>query len=268
MNGKLYSSMLKANARLMSSFSIGSALYLWLMIWIYPSLAGAKGFNEILKQMPQNLLNAFGLSKGIQDLVGFMSGEFYGLLFLIILSIYSIMISTQLIVRLVDRGSMAFLLSSPTSRVKIALTQAVVVITGLVMITIFTILGGFSGTAWLVDNINLNTKHFIELNVMGFLLFFVISGYSFLFSCLFNDEKRALSTSATVTLLFYVLDLIGKMSDKLDYIRNFSIFSLFKAQDIAYGTEHLLYKGIGLGVGGVVLFVFAIIIFRNRDLSI
>ncbi|MGV3487788.1 MAG: ABC transporter permease subunit [Tuberibacillus sp.] len=197
-----------------------------------------------------------------------MSGEFYGLLFLIILSIYSIMLSTQLIARLVDRGSMAFLLSSPTSRIQIAVTQAVVIITGLLVIILITILGGFSGTAWLVDDVTLDAAHFIQLNLMGFLLFFVISGYSFLFSCLFNDEKRALSTSATITLLFYILDLVGKMSDKFDVFRHFSIFSLFNAQDIAYGTEPILYKAIGLGVAGIILFVAGVIIFRRKDLII
>jgi ABC-2 type transport system permease protein len=268
MNGKLYGAMFKANARTISSFAVGSALYLWLMIWVYPSFSKAHGINELIKSMPEGMLRAFGFSRGIQDLAGFMSGEFYGLLFLIILSIYSVMITTKLIARLVDRGSMAFLLSSPTSRVQIALTQATVVISGLVMITLVTILGGFTGTAWLVDGVKLDTANFIHLNVMGFLLFFVISGYSFMFSCLFDDEKRALSTSATVTLLFYVLDLVGKMSDKLDFLRNFSIFSLFKAQDIAYGSEHLLWKGIGLAVSGVILFMLGIIIFRKRDLSI
>lgn len=268
MNGTLYRAMFKANSRTISSFAIGSALYLWLMIWIYPSFSKAHGINDLIKSMPEGILKAFSMSNGIQDLVGFMSGEFYGLIYLILLSIYSVMITTQLIARLVDRGSMAFLLSSPTSRVKVGLTQAAVVISGLVIIMVITILGGFSGTAWLVNDVTLNTANFIYVNVMGFLLFFVVSGYSFLFSCFFNDEKRALSTSATLTLLFYVLDLVGKMSDKLDFLRHFTIFSLFNAQDIAYGTEHILYKGIGLGVSGVILFILGIIIFRKKDLSI
>jgi len=267
-NGKLYLTMLKTNGRTLSSYALGSALYLWLIIWIYPSIAGAKGFNEIIQKMPESLLKAFGYSHGFQDLNGFMAGEFYGLLFLIILSIYCIMMATQLIVRLVDRGAMAFLLASPTSRTQVAFTQAMVILTGLLLIVLMTIIGGLTGVEWLVNDVSLKTKPFIWLNVMGFLLFFVVSGYSFLFSCLFNDEKRALSMSALLTLLFYILDLVGKMSDKMEALRHFSIFSLFDAQAIALGTESLPLKAVGLLVSGILLYIIGILVFRKKDLII
>ncbi|MGV3487789.1 MAG: ABC transporter permease [Tuberibacillus sp.] len=62
MNSKLYCSMVKANGKTIASYAIGSALYLWLMIWVYPSMANAKGINELIQSMPEGMLKAFGFT--------------------------------------------------------------------------------------------------------------------------------------------------------------------------------------------------------------
>ncbi|MFP3442884.1 hypothetical protein R0K18_34630, partial [Pantoea sp. SIMBA_133] len=65
---------------------------------------------------------------------------------------------------------------------------------------------------------------------------FVISGYSFLFSCLLNDERQALGISGLLTIVFYGMDLVGKMSEKLDWMVHLSLFSTFRPVEIARGS--------------------------------
>jgi ABC-2 type transport system permease protein len=264
----LYFSMLKANAKSILSYGIGSLFYLWLVIWIYPSIADSPGMEELMKSLPENMMKALGLSTGIQDIDQFIAYEYYGILFIIIMSIYSIMTATQLIARLVDRGSMAYLLSTPASRLKIASTQAVVLLSGLLIVVLINIVAGFSGTSWLIEDVSLNSTAFLQLNLVGFLMFFVISGYSFLFSCLFNDEKKALSASAVLTVIFYVLNLAGKMSEEFEWLLNLSFFSAFQPQNIVSGDYDSSPVVLGLTGAGIILYLAAVFVFRKRDLPL
>ncbi|MGZ4107087.1 MAG: ABC transporter permease subunit, partial [Tumebacillaceae bacterium] len=90
MNFALFRAMLKSHGQSMFSYGIGSVLYQWLLIWVYPSIAQSSAMNDVLKQMPESLQRAFGFQGGIQQLSDYLASEYYGLLFLIILMAYSI----------------------------------------------------------------------------------------------------------------------------------------------------------------------------------
>ncbi|MED1203851.1 ABC transporter permease subunit [Heyndrickxia acidicola] len=269
MSSALLIAMLKTTGKNIFSYAFGAAFYVILIIWIYPSVAHSDALNQVLKQMPSNYLSAFGLQGGMAgNLSGFLAGEYYGLLFIIILMIYSVMTSSQLIARFIDRGSMAYLLSTPNSRVKVAGTQAILLVFGLLMIVLFTTIAGLAGAAWMIKGGNLSVSRFVTINLMGFLLFFVITGYSFLFSCLFNDEKRALTLSGLLTIIFFALDLAAKLSDRLSWIKSLTIFTCFHPSDIARGGVNIWPSAIGLAIAGVLLYSIALYIFKKRDLPL
>ncbi|TCP29784.1 ABC-2 type transport system permease protein [Scopulibacillus darangshiensis] len=268
MNLTLFNAMLKANSRMISGFLGGSVCYLALVVWIYPSIADSKGLNDMIQSMPQSVQQAFGMQGGINSLVDYLASEFYGLLFLIILMIYAVSTATQLIARLVDRGAMAYMLSTPVSRFKVAFTQTMVMLCGMVAIILVTTLAGLVLSDWIVPDAKLKTDVFIQLNVMLFLLFAVISGYSFLFSCLFNDEKRALGVSAGLTILFFAMNLAGKLSPDINWLKKLSLFTAFDPQAIVKGDENLFLTGSLLGIGAIILFVAAMAIFSRKDLPL
>ncbi|MGG2065123.1 MULTISPECIES: ABC transporter permease subunit [unclassified Bacillus (in: firmicutes)] len=268
MSKALLVASLKANAKMILNYAVGSVLYLWLLIWIFPSFSSVKGLDEILKAMPQGVLKAVGFEKGIEQLNDFLAGEYYGLIFVLLLMIYSILASTQLVAHLVDRGSMAYLLSTSVSRTKVILTQASVLIIGLFTIVIATYLGGLVGAEWLIEKVSLDQVLFFKLNLLGGLVFLVICAYSFFFSCLFDDEKKALSISTGITVLFYGLDMLGKLSDKLDWMRKLSIFNLYRPQEIVDGSYNIWPSSIGLLAASFLLFIAAIMLFKRRDLPL
>ncbi|HET7616623.1 MAG TPA: ABC transporter permease subunit, partial [Bacillales bacterium] len=233
MNFSLFRSMLKTNIRMFFGYAFGSAVYLLLCIWIYPMIADADILNQMLEKMPENFLGAFGLEKGIQGLNGFLAGEYYGLIFVLILMIYCVLTATQLIARLVDRGSMAYLLATPASRTRVAFTQAALLVFGLALAAGFTVVAGMLGASWLIDGSAFDAAGFLKINLIGFLLFFMISGYAFLFSCLFNDEKQALGVSGVFTVLFFMANLAANITDKLDWLHRFTPFATFQPSDIS-----------------------------------
>lgn len=269
MNLALYRSMMKTHARTLFGYASGIVLYQWLVIWIFPTIAGNEGLNEMLATLPEGMKKAFGMEGGMDQLTDFLANKFYGLLFVLILTIYSVMSAIQLVARLIDRGSMSYLLATPVSRKRVAVTQAMVLITGLLTIALASTVGGIVGVEWFVpEEFTFETAAFVQINLMGMLLFLVIGGYSFLFSCLINDEKRALAAAAGLTLLFYAADLVGKLSSDLDWLHNVTVFTLYRPTEIAQGTVEILPTAIGLAIAAVLLFAGSVTVFQKRDLPL
>jgi ABC-2 type transport system permease protein len=261
--------MMKINAKGMMNYALGSAFYIILLTWLYPTIATNANFDEMLQSMPEVLKNMFGMQAGFGTYEAFISAEYYGLMYLIILAIFSVALSTKLIAKLVDQGSMAYLLSTPTTRVKVATTQAAVLVTGLLLIAVVTTVAGFLGNAWFLDESSaIHTSRFIQLNIVALLLFFAISGIAFLVSSLSNDEKKAMGISGMITFLSFSLDLIGKLSDKLSWLRNFSIFSLFRPGEIVNGDVNFSAVTIILLTIGIAGFATGIVGFKKRDLPL
>lgn len=270
MNFSLYKQMMKSNLKGIMNYAFGSAFYILLMFWLYPSIAkNTKTLNDLVKSLPAGMVNAFNLQSGYGSIEAFISGEYYGLIILIILSIFCIMLSTQLMAKLVDQGSMAYLLSAPTTRGKVAFTQSAVFITGLFLIMGVTTISGFIGYGLFIgDKYDFNASRFIQLNLGAFLLFFAVGSISFLVSALANDEKKALGISGIITFGSFSLDLLGKLSEKIEWLRNLSIFSLFKPSEIVNGNTDFAQISFILLIIGIVFFGISIQLFRKRDLPL
>lgn len=90
MNAALLRCMLKTNAQTIFSYAIGMVFYLWMLLWVYPSIASSSALNTVLKAMPQSMLRLFGMQAGMQQLGDYLAGEFYGLIFIIIMAVYTL----------------------------------------------------------------------------------------------------------------------------------------------------------------------------------
>jgi len=91
------------------------------------------------------------VSGGTFSLLGMMSQSFYGFQGLILPLVYVIITANALVASQVDRGSMAYTLSTPIKRVKVVGTQAIYMIVALfAMFSVMTIIG--LGTVQLSHN--------------------------------------------------------------------------------------------------------------------
>ncbi|CAI6086606.1 ABC transporter permease subunit [Cohnella sp. JJ-181] len=269
MSVALYKQMMRVNLKGILNYAFGSAFYILLMFWLYPGIAqNTAALDDIVATMPAGVGRAFSLS-GFDSAEAFISGEYYGLILVLILAIVSVQLSTQLMARLVDRGAMAYLLSTPTTRVRIALTQACVLVSGLLIIMGATTLAGFAGKAWLLsDRYAFDAGSFAVLNAAAFLLFFAVGGIAFLVSAVSNDEKKALGISGLIVFGFYSLDLLGKLADSIAWMRDLSIFSLYRPGEIAGGGAFPALGFALLAAIGLASFAAATALFKRRDLPL
>jgi ABC-2 type transport system permease protein len=269
MNAVLYRQMMKVNLKKFLNYALGSAFYILLMFWLYPGIAvNAGAFDAIIRSMPEGVGRAFGLT-GFGSAEAFISGEYYGLILVLILAVVCVQLSTQLMARLVDQGAMAYLLSARATRGQVACTQAAVLVTGLFLILAVTTLAGFAGNAWfLKGDYDFDTGKYVQMNAAAFLLFFAVGGISFLVSSVSNDEKKASGISGAIAFGFFSLDLLGKFSDRTDWLRNLSLFSLYRPDDIIRGTADTGLAFPILAVVGLTAIALGIALFRRRDLPL
>ncbi|GGE68203.1 ABC transporter permease [Priestia taiwanensis] len=269
MSWTLYKTMMKKNRGGIIGYSVGTSLFLLMIVQIYPMvLENEEAMNQMLKAYPEALLSAFGMNENtLSALEGFLSVQYFSLMFLIIVAIFTILMTTKLIARLVDTGSMAYLLSVPTSRVKIITTMIFVFLTGLACILVSNFLVGYFG-AFTLEKGDLDINRYFQLNAGGFLLFYAIGGYSILFSAICNDEKRALALSGGITLFFYMANFLGNLNESFDVLKSFSLFTLFDSASIASGEKDIWMPALIFFLIGTACYGLAIYLFKRRNLPL
>jgi len=202
----------------------------------------------------------------ISSLIAFISNQFYGMMAIIFPMIYLIVIGNKLIAGQIDKGSMAYNLLTPTSRTEIASTGALYLAGSLgVMFGLIAVVG--ITLAAIVQPGVLPDRTFLMLTLGCFLLQFALSAVAFFASCLFNSSSKSLSLGAGIPLAFFALKLISGMSDKLKFLKFFSLNTLFDTTAIMGGSGYAINL-ITLTAFGVILYAAGIYVFKKKDLPL
>jgi ABC-2 type transport system permease protein len=268
MSAALFRTSIKMHAQTLLSFAVGTAAYLWLFIWAYPFLAKSSALNNLLKDLPQGFLQIIGYQAGVSQMNEYLAGEFYGLVYIVILSIYVITTSTRLMAHPIDRGWMSCLLSTPVSRVQVALTQTAVLILGVVLVVALTTVAGILGVHWLAPDAPFDVRRFVEMNAVAGLMFLTVGGYGFALSCVCPDERTAVGISAALTVVFFATKTVSALDDHVSWMKYLSLFTAFDPQGITHGHAHLSVVCPALIAAAALLFAFAALAFRRRQMAL
>lgn len=228
---------------------------------------GTEALNEMLDMLPESMIKAFGFDEFGTTLLTFIISYMYGFLVLLFPMVLSIVINHRMIATHVDKGSMAYLLSTPNSRVKIALTQAIF---GLTSITLFFIIT--TSFAIIVSQSMfpgaLQIGKFIMVNIYTLLMYYSIGGIGFFASCISNENKLSLSIGVGLPVTFLVLQMLGNANEKLSWIKNLSLYALFDPNKLIEGSSFAYIGMLIFVLIAAVLYTAAISIFNKRDLPI
>lgn len=240
-------------------------LYLPIIITMYdPSTQDS--LNDILALLPQGLIAAMGFNELGGSLVEFIGSYFYGFLILLLPMIYAIIACNRSIASHVDKGSMAYLLSTPNTRTKIARTQALFIIISItVMIAIVTLVG------LVLSNISfpgeLDVKAFLLLNLGALLLYYALTGIGFFASCLFNDTKNSLMIGAGLPVAFLVIQMISDVGEKTRFLKYVTMYTLLDPDKIING-DGFVPQFIALFIIAIVMYCLGLYVFKRRDLPL
>jgi len=123
MNKALFRVTFKANWLIGLIILAIMLMYLGIIISMFDP-ESIEGIESMLEVMPQELIAAMGFAEIGTTLTTFIASFFYTFLAIMFPIIFCITVANRLVAKLVDTGSMSYLLSSPNSRKKIVITQA------------------------------------------------------------------------------------------------------------------------------------------------
>ena len=225
-----------------------------------------KALDEFSRTMPE-LMAMFGMTNSGTTLISFMSTYLYGFIMLVFPFVFTIIVANNLVVRHVDRGSMAYLLAASQTRVKVILTQIMVYFTAITSLILFGTVIGIAMSEWMFPG-DLDIGTFIMLNIGVLCLHFAIGGFCFFSSCISNETRYSLFISAGFIVVSYLLQMLANMGDKLENLKYVTFFTLFDAGGIIAG-EGSAYIMMGvLVLSGILLYIVALYVFNKRDLPI
>ncbi|SFC43330.1 ABC transporter permease subunit [Bacillus sp. UNCCL81] len=202
----------------------------------------------------------------ITTLIAFVANQYFGNFVLIFAMIYSIIIGNKLIAEQVDKGSMAFHLSTPITRTQYTFTSIIFFVLSLVVMFGLIFVVGY-GVAELVQPGELPVNKFFILTLGSLVLNLAISSITFFASCLFNRSSYSLALGAGLTVFFYATNMLSGMNDSLEFLRNVSIITLYDStaiiQNGSYRGQLFILVGLSL-----LLYFMGVVVFKRKDLPL
>jgi len=261
----LFKNTLRRNWILLLIFFAVLTMYTAVMIFIY-NPDDLKAIESMMEIFPKELFDAFGFSDVIGELTAYLASWLYGMLMFAFPMVYCIILGHRLVAKSVDNGSMAYLLSTPNSRVKIIITQGIYAL--LSVVVLFALLFGV-GVA--VSHLRfpdlLDIGAYLKLNVTTMIVNMVVMMITFFFSCLFNESRFSLGFGSGIPIAFMLMNMLGGVSEDVAILKDISIYGLYDPVELVKGSDvlpqNLLYISII-----VILFIASVIVFKRKRLPL
>jgi ABC-2 type transport system permease protein len=220
-----------------------------------------------LTEMMPGIMDAMGFKLGDASLLGFMASYLYGFILLVCPMIFSILCGHALIAQHVDKGSMVSLLAAPVKRGAIAITQMMVLATGIVILIVYsTILEITAAGIYFPGELDIPKLLFMNAGLLC--LHFFIGGICFFCSCLFSEAKYSLGFGAGIPFLMFALQMLGNTGESAGWTKYLTVFTLFSPDRIAAGDTGTSLSMPALFVGAIALFIGAVTVFSKKDLHV
>ena len=233
----------------------------------------------LVESLPEKVSNSLNEIGNI-DVYGLVIGSiFYRIAGLLLPMIFVIMTANNLIAGQVDSGSMAYVLSTPTKRRKVTITQMCYLICSLIAMFALEALTSVVCLAIIgKSEVTITYGQLLLLNLGAFITMFAVSGICFLASSWFNRSKMSMSVGGGLTMFFLVATILGLFGsavipsairiDAMKYFNYVSIISLFDATSILSGSLTYLWKFAILIAIGVICYFIGIKKFDKKDLPL
>lgn len=257
---------LKLNWFLFIIFLVILVMYMAIMVSMYDP-DDTEALHSYLSTLPEALVEAMGFGLMATELTEFIALYYYGFIALLFPMIYSIILANRLVAALVEKNIMAYLLSTPNSRVKIVTTQAFFIASSIiVMLLINTAVGVLCSENMFAGHLHLGA--FLKLNLATILVNLATASISFFFSCLFNDTKNSLIFGAGLPLFFFIVNMLRSVSEKAGWLKYLTIYTFFDAGQIIGKEATLALPALVFILITLFFFGGGIAVFSRKNLYI
>lgn len=216
------------------------------------------------------------------DPASMMNQMYYTAMGLLPIFILIVILANSLIADQVDRGSMAYVLSTPTKRSAVAITQMVfMVVVPLLIIAIVC-----------ATRIGTSFMFYDEVNVAGMIALFggmyilveAVCGLCYMGSCLFSQSKKSMTFGGGLTVWFFLASMIGLFGSEnmvntgmgvkeLSIFNKLTLVGLYDVNSLAtVGTGNVdttfVWKLLVLVAVAIICYTIGAVRFSKKDLPL
>lgn len=195
---------------------------------------------------------------------------YYALLPGLFSAVYIIITANKLLAAQVDKGSMAYILSTPIRRSTVAITQMIFFVVSLLLM--FATTAATHIITANAANSNCDIALVLKINLGVFVLSLAFSGICFLASAVFNFSKYAIGVGGFFVGGFLLMKLMSSFSkesgDMLSYMRKCTIASLNDTASVLAGTSDYIWKFAVLAGIGLITYLIGICAFSKKDMPL
>lgn len=212
-----------------TSILVGMFLVVYL---VYPYIItddSMKNLDEMMKVFPKELLKAFNMDiTSINTAYGWLKSE--GFMFvLIIIGIYSSIMGLNILLKEENDKTVEYLSFLPIKRSKILTNKIIVCF--IYMIAMILILGIFNYIALLISG-DFDQKQYILLSLTPILIALPLFSLNLFISTFLHKTKKTFALSLGLVFLFYMLSIVAELSEKVEFIKYFSIYTLSDTRNV------------------------------------
>ncbi len=241
-----------------------------------------------VETMMSNMLEMMGVSSDLvenmseMDTSAMLSRMYFTIMSLLPILLFIIFAGNALIVDQVDKGSMAYILSTPTKRSAVVITQAIyMIVTPLIMIGCAFVVKLIACNAFIGE---VEVAKYAALYGGLYLLAEGMASICYLASCIFNLSKYALALGGGLNVWFFLCSLLGMFGsddmvnvgmgvEELGLFNNVSLVGLFDINALGtIGSGDVDYafvpKLIVLAVIAIACYIIGAIRFQKKDLPL
>ena len=177
---------------------------------------------------------------GSLSLGKWMSLEFLAL-WPLLMSVYAIFHAGGIAAREVERGTMDMLLSQPVPRRHIIISKFLAFPVAIFAVAVASVIGVLMGMAIISNYSDLGGVCLAFLPAL--LIPLAVGSYSLLFSCIFLEPRKVMISAGSLTGLFYLLNILARAVDPLEWLGKLSIFHYYTPVAI---TSELSMNWLGI----------------------
>ena len=188
-----------------------------------------KSMDELMKVFPEDVLKAFNIDvSSISTAYGWFKTE--GFMFvLLIVGFYSSMLGGSILLKEENNKTIEYLNSLPISRNRIVSSKVLVCFIYILLIVI--LLGLFNYVSLILSG-DFFKKQFILLSITPMLIGFPLFGINLFISTFMHKSKKSIVISLGLVFIFYLINMLSQISDKVSFLRYFSIYTLADIRNV------------------------------------
>ncbi len=264
-NKALYVTEMKNSWKLLLIFCLILTMYTTIMLTMFdPSLGSA--LDEFAKMMPE-IMSMVGMNGSTATLVHFLSTYLYGMLMIVFPFLFTVLLSLKYIAKKVDNGSMAYLLSSGSTRGCVWRTECFVLLTNLLLLIVYCTLLGLVCSSFMFPQ-DLDVAAYLRLNFGVLCLHMALAGISFLFSCICNEYRQAATFGAGFGIYFILVQMLANMKGNLENMKYATLMTLFDRDALIVNAAKGWYMSGILLLIAIGCFSAANVLFQRKNMSL